>query len=358
VTVLNRKPESDTYPVYSDTLIYKSDIEELQLYRKKTIVIEKSGVSYKIEMIRSLDDFYRLKNDIFGTLIPAFAILALAIILFSSLLSGTLFKPFNKILAQMKTYKIGSESGIKSVKTNTSEFLKMEQLFFEMIERIEQDYRNLKEYTENMAHEIQTPLTVLRNKTENLIADEQVMEKHASTVKIIYDEINHVSKLGSTLNLLTKIENQEFTQSEIIPTQPIIEKHLESIAEVVRLKSLHIEKELSDKHAFEIDPFLLDIVIKNLLRNALRYGSPEGPIRILSTESSLSISNYGPELEEGSEKLFERFFRKNGTDSSQGLGLSLVKKICDLNNLIITYAYEDKQHIFTIKNDKQTIHNA
>ncbi|MCK5344260.1 MAG: HAMP domain-containing histidine kinase, partial [Candidatus Heimdallarchaeota archaeon] len=278
----------------------------MQLFRKKTIVFEEQGTFYQLVITKSLQDFYRLKNDIFGALIPAFIILAVAIILFNSLLSGSLFKPFNKILSQMRTYKVGSGAGIKSVNTTTTEFRKMQQLYHEMVDRIENDYRNLKEYTEDMAHEIQTPLTVIRNKTENLIADEALMKQHASTIKIIYDETNHISKLGNTLNLLTKIENQEFSKIERIPTYAVIEKHIESISEVARLKSLNIERELSEQHILFIDPFLLDIVLKNLLRNALRYGNLDGPITIKTTADSFSVSNYGPALEEMPEKIFER----------------------------------------------------
>jgi signal transduction histidine kinase len=349
---LENKPNTIPYTAYSDTMIYNAETEEMQLYRKKTTLFEVRNVYYNLTITKSLQDFYRLKNDIFGALIPAFIILAVAIILFSSFLSGSLFKPFNKILAQMKTYKVGSNLGFKSVPTTTSEFRKMQQLYHEMVDRIEHDYRNLKEYTENMAHEIQTPLTVIRNKTENLIADGVLMKQHASSVKIIYDETNHISKLGNTLNLLTKIENQEFSKAESIPTRAVIEKHLESISEVARLKSLKVETDLSDQHIIFIDPFLLDIIFKNLLRNAFRYGSQQGPIRIITTAESFTISNYGKALKEEHDRLFERFFRENGTQSSQGLGLSLVKKICDLNNLTISYKYEANQHIFKIlKND-------
>ena len=351
ISIIASKPHGDVSPIYSDTLVYNSELEEMQLFRRKTIVFEEQGKFYKLVITKSLQDFYRLKNDIFGALIPAFIILAVAIILFNSLLSGSLFKPFNKILSQMRTYKVGSGADIKSVNTTTTEFKKMQQLYHEMVDRIENDYRNLKEYTENMAHEIQTPLTVIRNKAENLIADEALMNQHASTVKIIYDESNHLSKLGNTLNLLTKIENQEYSNTERISTYAIIEKHLESISEVARLKSLKIEKDLSDQHILFIDPFLLDIVLKNLLRNALRYGSQEGPIKVKTTADSFSVSNYGLPLEEEPEKIFERFYRKNGTRASQGLGLSLVKKICDINNLTISYNYKDDQHLFTIKSN-------
>lgn len=349
----------NSYPtetsVYSDTLIFNAETEEMQLYRKKKIFFKEGDIYYKLAITKSLEDFYRLKNDIFGALIPVFVILAVAIIAFNSLLAGSLFKPFNKILSQMRTYQVGAEDGNKNVQTTTTEFRRMQHLFHEMVNRIENDYRNLKEYTENMAHEIQTPLTIIRNKTENLIADETVMAHHASAVKIIYNETNHISKLGNTLNLITKIENQEFQNAERIQTRPVIEKHLESISEVATLKSIQVEKDLSDQHFLIIDPFLLDILLKNLLRNALHYGTKEGPIRINTTDKSISISNYGTPLENGHERLFERFFRENGSQASQGLGLSLVKKICDLNNLTILYTYENNQHVFTITTKNQDL---
>jgi len=249
----------------------------------------------------------------------------------------------------MKYYTVGKKSDIEKIETSTVEFKKMQDLFHQMVERIEYDYRHLKEYTENMSHEIQTPLAVIRNKAENLIADESVMHRHSETVKAIYDETNHLTKLGNTLNLLTKIENGEFNKALQIDTRPVIEKHVAAVSELAALKSLSIETTLADRHRLLIDPFLLDIVLKNLLRNTISYGTPEGPIRIQTTAESLSISNYGPAPDIPEEKLFERFYRNHQQKTSLGLGLSLVKKICELNDLRIEYRYQDGQHIFTIK---------
>jgi signal transduction histidine kinase len=335
--------------VYKDTLIYNSELQEMQSYRKKVIIFRANGKYYKLSLLSRTDDFDKLRQYILQAIIPSFIFLAILIVLFNYFLSDYFLKPLHKILAQMKTYKVGETAVIKKVDTTTAEFVKMQELFHNMLERIEQDYQNLKEYTENMAHEIQTPLTIIRNKTENLIADERVMEHHADSVKIIYDETNHLSKLGNTLNLLTKIENREFNNAIHIQTKPVIEKHIEAIKELAGLKSLEIKTELSDEHQLFIDPFLLDIVLKNLLRNAVRYGTDDGEITIKTTPNSLSICNYGEPLTVPPEKLFERFHRINGTQKSLGLGLSLVKKICELNDLSIDYIYEGHQHIITIR---------
>lgn len=180
----------------------------------------------------------------------------------------------------MQSYQTGQKIQLGEEKTTASEFVKMQRLFHFMLERVDKDYRNLKEYTENMAHEIKTPLAVILNKTENLISDEKIMQSHAKAVKTIYDEVNHLTRLGNVLILLTKIGNNEFNNSRRIGLRRIVELHIESVSELTQLKSMRIELDLLEEHSINIDPFLLYIVIKNLLRNAICYCNINGKIKI------------------------------------------------------------------------------
>ena len=348
VIALTEITNIDSDPVFSDTTIYDADLDVDRIYKKKTTILNVEGKYYKVTMTKLIDDFMKLRDDIFGSLIPAFIFLAISFVVFSYLLSGYYFRPFNKILELMKTYKVGSYGKVKKVNTSTLEFNKMQDLFHDMIYRIEDDYKRLKEYTEHMAHEIQTPLTIIRNKTENLISDNSVMDKQSENVKIIYEETNHLSKLGTTLNLLTKIENNEFNKSENIETKPVIEKHISAVSEILQLKSLAIETELSQEQKIFIDPILFDIIIKNLLNNSLNYAAEDGPVKIKTEEKKIIFSNYGDELPFPSEKIFERFKRNGNSRNSLGLGLALVKKICDLNNLAIEYNFKNRLHTFVI----------
>ncbi len=348
VTNLRNVNADLTVPVYTDTLIQTEEREQMLLHRKKTTFINVEGKYYKLEMLQNISDFKRLQDDILQGLVPSFIILAIVIVLFNYFLSGFFFSPFNKILNQMKNYKVGKGSDIPNIHTSTSEFLKMQQLFQNMIHRTENEYRTLKEYTENVAHEIQTPLTVIRNKTENLISDNNVMSENAKSVKTIYDEVNHLSKLGTALNLLTKVEHGEFNNNVEIRTKDVITKHMESISELVELKSLKFELNLSEKHTINIDPILLDIVLNNLIKNSINYATLDGPIKIETDEKSFSISNYGSPLEFPRERVFSRFSKKNNSASSLGLGLALVYKICQKNNLHIEYFFNYNLHQFII----------
>lgn len=336
------------YPQYSDTLIYFEDLDEYQIYRQKSAVVKANNKYYLLKMLINTNDFTKLKIDIANRIVPSFIILALIIILFSAFMSGYLLKPFHKILDQMNQYKVGKGLQEHEVKTSTLEFKKMKFWFKRMVNRTEDDYLKLKEYTENMAHEIQTPLAIIRNKAERLIADEKVMKEHKDSVKAIYHEANHLSKLGNTLNLLTKIENGEYTNTVQLRTKDIILKHIDSIKELVDLKSLKIETSLHDEHTILIDPFLFDIILKNLLRNAIRYASHKGPIKIETKKDSITISNYGDKLKVKNQKIFERFYTSDSTNKSLGLGLSLVKRIGDINQLQVDYQYSDNQHKFII----------
>ncbi|KAA3605849.1 MAG: sensor histidine kinase [Calditrichaeota bacterium] len=343
----------DFSPVYCDTLLLNIHTEEIEHYRKKITVINVNGKNYKLQMMKSIEDFDKLRNNIFALIIPAFILLAVGIVCFNFFLSGFLFQPFNRILAQMQSYQTGQKIHIEKQKTTTSEFVKMQRLFHYMLERVDKDYRNLKEYTENMAHEIKTPLAVILNKTESLISDEKIMEKQAKAVKTIYDEVNHLTRLGNVLNLLTKIENNEFNNSRRVGLREIIEHHVEAVRELIELKSMSIELDLSDKHSINIDPFLLDIIIKNLLRNAIRYGNINGKIRICTEEGKFSVGNEGEPLTVPSEILFKRFYRKDNSNGSLGLGLALVKEICELSNLQVEYFYQSGQHVFSISENKE-----
>ncbi|MFC2123433.1 sensor histidine kinase [Bacteroidota bacterium] len=348
VIALDAKPDTVLYPVYLDTMMLHRNSEELMLHRIKRTVVNVGGNNYMVTMISDMEDLITMREEIVEVMVPSFIILAAVLLFFSLVLSGYYFRPFNKILENMKTYKVGYPDFLSPTKTSTTEFRKMQNLFQGMVEKIEDDYNNIREYTENMAHEIQTPLAIIRNKAENLMSNDSVMKAHTMEVKAIYDESNRISTLGVALNLLTKIENEEFSSEEQIKTKPIIENHLEAIKELADLKSIVIETILSDDHELHIDPRLFDILITNMTRNALHYGTADGPIRVSSSHESLTFSNYGEPLEVSSEKIFERFYKSNSSKVSLGLGLALVKKICDMNSLKITYGYSNGQHEFTI----------
>jgi signal transduction histidine kinase len=139
---------------------------------------------------------------------------------------------------------------------------------------------------------------------------------------------------------------------EQFKTKDVISNHIDSVREMFTLKGLELDVKLDSDHTLNLDPLLFDIMLKNLFKNALRYGTPDGPVKIYTDNDSIVISNFGSELPFESSKIFNRFVGSNGAKSSLGLGLALVKKICDLNQLSIHYQYDNGQHTFTLSKPK------
>ncbi|HKL38738.1 MAG TPA: HAMP domain-containing sensor histidine kinase [Bacteroidales bacterium] len=347
VKQVNRIPENTTGS-YSDTVMMNEYTQRENIYRKKVTYMTVDGKHYKVEMTKEADELYKFRDDVFHIVLPIFLLLALAILVANYLLSGIFFEPFRRILRHMNSYKIGQPDSVNPIKTSTYEFDQLKKLFERMRQRIEKDYSQLKEYTENMSHELQTPLSIIQNKAESLISHNNLNPQQAKQVKAIYEETQQLSRLGRALNLITQIENREFQDIREVKTAPAIEAHLEKIREMTEMKDLEIRKELDTAQTLTMDPGLMDIMIRNLLKNAIRYADHGSTLWIMTANGKMRFMNQGPEPDFDTEEIFDRF-RKGRGQKTLGLGLSIVKKICQVSGLNITYDYQEGCHIFEVE---------
>lgn len=345
VSKVERIPEN--FPNYQDTLILNEETREMNTYRKKTTYINLNGTIYKVETSKAAEELYKFRDDIRNIIVPILAVLVILTVLGNYLLSGYLLDPFRRILKKMSQYNLGQPTASRQIKTSTNEFDQLNHLYEKMKSRIENDYYQLKEYTENMSHELQTPLAIIQNKTESLLSENKLSAEQIKKIKVVNDEAQALSRLGSALNLITKIENNEFQNIRTLHTAPLIEQHIEKIEEIAAIKNLKIESSLDKNHSFSIDPMLLDILIRNLLKNALRYSSHNSVIKISTDGELFSISNTGEKLSFPEEEIFNRF-KKGNEKQSIGLGLSIVKKICGVSQLAIQYRFMEGTHRFEI----------
>lgn len=338
---------ADYKPVYSDTTMMQEETQRKEVHRKRISYITVNDKHYRLELTKEADELYRFRDDIFEVILPVFAILALIIIVSNYLLSGYLFKPFQQILKQMAGYKIGNQHQTVHINSSTKEFDTLQQLYNSMHKRIENDYFQLKEFTENMSHELQTPLSIIQNKTEQLLSDVKLTQNQAGRLKTIYDETKQLSRMGSALNLITKIENNEFSNIQEVRTSPVILEQIKKTEEFAAMRSLTLQTDLNENHVFSIDPGLFEIMLRNLLKNALHYSAPDTTLKISTGKQSLTIQNYGEHTGFSGDEIFNRF-KKGKNSKSMGLGLAIVKKICLVSHLQINYQYAQGWHTFTI----------
>jgi signal transduction histidine kinase len=145
------------------------------------------------------------------------------------------------------------------------------------------------------------------------------------------------------------LENQEYSSREETNISLLLENLLESFHELLELKSIKITKQIQSNVNIAISYSLAEILLNNLIGNAIRHNLVEGKIDIRLTKSELAISNTGNPLAVIPTELFKRFKKGNQSMGSTGLGLSIAKQICDLANVRIEYLYEKGMHTIQLR---------
>lgn len=331
-----------------DTVMFNEMMGELQTYRSRTVDKKVNERVYRISIFVSLQDYRMLLQIIIKTVSYIFLVLLVLLLLLNYLSSRYLWRPFYHTLDQIKHYSINQSDSLALLPTSTREFREQNLFFSQMISRMEHDFKNMKEFTENISHEIQTPLAVIKAKIEMLLKSNSLDEGQYKALNAVYLSTSRLSKLSKTLGLLSKINNQEFINKEQILLKPFISHILFDFKELAELKAVKITADLDDTAGLYIDSYLLDVLLSNLLKNALSHNTTNGEINVVLAPHRITLRNTGCPLNFPPEQLFDRFRRNTDKPTSLGLGLSIVKKICDMNRIGIRYAYQQQHHVFEL----------
>ena len=209
--------------------------------------------------------------------------------------------------------------------------------------------KNLKEFTDNASHELQTPLTVMQSKLENLFQDDTLTDKQSLVLSDLYQQTTRLSRLSQTLLLLSKIENQQYSNTQFLDFKTVIEQKLNQFEDLISDKNIIVQTKFSEIPPLSINPVLADILLSNLIGNAIRHNKEGGQINILLENQAFSIKNTGKkDLVLDKTKIFQRFFKDNAESHSFGLGLALVQQIADNQKWQTSYDFENGLHVFSI----------
>jgi len=218
----------------------------------------------------------------------------------------------------------------------------------EMIQKMQTDFINLKEFTENASHEIQTPLAIIKSKLELILNDAELSGTQHKRLHDAFETVNRLSKLNDSLLLLSKIENRQFVEKSDINLSQLIQSRLEYLEELIALKHIELSVQLDIPVTIFINPMLADILINNLLSNALKHNFDQGKIFISSRINEIVFSNTGKPMTFDATKLFKRFVKFNASEESTGLGLAIADEICRSSHLKLNYTYLNDLHSFTL----------
>lgn len=365
---INRNDSTETYASFS-TL----HNEFLQLYRAKkgfkegkSIFVDEPRIiedeendyrvlyynftyentNYVLEIGNSLSEIKELTHTIrFFTSILLLVVVSITF-LADTFLVEFLFQPFYKIInTKIKFVNQPENFNYEKIQSHSSEFDELDSGLNQMMFRIQELFKQEKQFIANVSHELLTPISLLKNRFENLIQNESINDEGIDKIASSLRTLDLLKRIINNLLLISKIENNQFATTETISITESISEILENLEDRIEEQQLQIHNKLVDEFTFKGNKTLLHILLHNLILNAIKYNIQNGSITIATAETNdfyyLKISDTGKGMtSEQQSKIFERFTRIDFNQEGQGLGLAIVESIAKLHQITITVASE------------------
>lgn len=302
--------------------------------------------AYRITIIESKVKTEDLIRVIFLITLGIILVLILVLIIINRVVIRNLWLPFYDMLRQIKLFNLTDHNSIPGLQTNVEEFKDMSQEISAMSTRVKQDYQELKNFVENAAHELMTPIAVMNSKLDTLIQTHDLSERQSELISDVYATVAKLTRLNKAMLLLTKIENKLIIDKELIAVKPAIEAIVNEFQEIFASKELKLHMQLTATEV-SISKALMDILLNNLFTNAVRHNVLGGDIYVMLEQQKLTVQNTGRLEALDPQSIFQRF-QKSPESEGSGLGLTLARQICENYGFTLSYTYQQNRHTFTV----------
>lgn len=347
VTVLDSAVTSNTFTVSEDSR-YNQELGNNECRVSVDSYYQINGQNYRVRSHNSVKKTHEIFQGLLNSFLAILVLLLLLIGISARFISNSVLLPFKQTLQAIQSFHLKDKNRLRFSKNRTKEFTELNNFLESMTDKAIHDYSMLKEFGENASHELQTPLAIMRSKLD-LLSQSKLDDEQATLIGDIQKNIEKLSRINQSLILLSKLENKEFDTSENIFFCRAAKESVAGFEELIEMKSIELKKDIEKDVPIKFHPALADILLNNLLSNAIRHNVTEGKIELTLTHQSLVVKNTGNPPSVPTEELFQRFKKGNPCDNSIGIGLSIVKQICDLNQMPLRYIYANGWHTVEVK---------
>jgi signal transduction histidine kinase len=311
-----------------------------QPYRQLAVPVVFQQQPYELQIRLSLLDTQSLLLRIVVAGAALFGVLGLGMFGLQLVLNRRLWQPFYTLLDQLQKYKLNRNQAITLPATPVREFRELHEAVQLLLRQNQRVYRYQKEFTENAAHEIQTPLAILRTNLDLLVQAPGLTEEQAGYIENLMGVTQRLTHLTKSLLLLAQLDNNLYFPAETVDVAATVRTQLTQLQHQLAARNIRLETEIAANVPIRIHRGLLEVLISNLLVNAIRHNVEQGYLSVHLTAEALTVENTGQAQSLQEAGLFNRF--QKATDSpaeSVGLGLALVLHICTNCGLPLRYTY-------------------
>ena len=343
--VFIKKTDKEIGYSFSDTVLIIND--SYILYRKLNFsyLLDKQYYNVSILNNQSQSDTLIKKIVIMNI---GFAMLLFLIMFFVNRHSiKSALSVFYSTIRKLEDFELNELQTLSLETAEVQEIKKLNEVFEKMATQIYNDFEAQKEYTENVSHELQTPLAIISSKVDELMQSDNLSKEQMEQLALLLETTNRLSKINQALIFLTKIDNRFYAQASSFSLNDLIKEKLQIFDSAFQEKDLKLKLDLLDITYIYMNPYLAETLIINLIKNAIRHNESGGVLRIHLSNNTLIITNSGSPLSFSENDIFKRFVRSEDSKKNLGIGLSIVQRICELYNFKIAYSYQS-EHQFKI----------
>jgi len=262
-------------------------------------------------------------------------------------ISRRLWQPFYKSLEQIKAFDLNKHSKIIFDRADISEFAELNDSLDKLIRGSIATYNQQKEFADNASHELQTPLSIVQLKLEMLQQSSSLTNEQYKIIEETLQALSRVNRINKNLLLLTRIENSQFLDKELFDLSDLLNNTVKLFVNFSDNKNINLQANIGSGVLVEANKTLVEIVVNNLLTNAIRHSIPKSSVVITLSTGILTVTNSGlVSLQQ--DQLFKRFATASAQNPGTGLGLAIIKQICDRYHWAINYRFKNHQHIFSL----------
>lgn len=339
---------------YDSTVYIESEDEDEPVRVLKTVFRMPDGQYYELELMISILERDDMVEAILWYLGALFLLFLICTSIGTRLILQSVFRPLQRLLDWLQQIQPGKELPMLDNPTKIREFQQLGEAAVDMGNRSYKAYEEQKQFIENASHELQTPLAIVRGKVELLAENESMTEQQLKELDEIYATLGRAVRLNKSLLLLSRIENGQYTETEDVSVDEVLDELLPDLMDIYEGKKIHLVR-IKGEEPFVIrcNLSLTQILVSNLVKNSLVHNHAGGELYIETTSSSLIIKNSGEHPLDG-EKLFRRFYRSiDGKKDSTGLGLAIARSIAISASLSLTYKWQEGMHLFLLVKESE-----
>jgi heavy metal sensor kinase len=340
-----------------DTLAFPKgdDIDELRVYSLHLTYAPQIGLQVGV----SLEETREIQRDVRGILIVLLLFTGTVAPLSGWFLANRALVP---IRATARTAAEINETGLSrrlDLAASEIELEVLAQTFNAMLDRIEQAFQRQRQFTADAAHELRTPLSIMRTHLEVTLSQPRGAADYYTALLSLQEEVQGLSHLANSLLSLARADTNDLPlEIRDFDLSLMLNAVVDQFRSAAEDKGIALSEEIAPHLRIEGDEDRLIQVVYNLIDNAVKYTPDDGQVRLLAQpkdqQVAITIEDTGPGIPDTKlTQIFERFYRldsaRNRAQGGFGLGLAIAKRIVDLHGgAILVNSTPDQGTQFTI----------